>query len=218
MHPEKEKENLGTGHTILQVHDMHNNNLLWERRLHQGLPRLFYTPTAITMLIWDWGGIKEAAKEDESISLRLNKLENKNSSYLLMAFEPTTGKLLGSVVVDTGKLSFHVTSGYTAGDKMFVADTNNRTLVYSVKTGAQQGALIGNPVAASSNGDRVLVQNESGVADLYDTATLQSAMHFNFAHRIVDADFAADGSLYVLTSDQNVYQLNVSGEQQRAAQ
>jgi WD40 repeat protein len=218
MHPEKEKENLGTGHTILQVHDVHNNNLLWERRLHQGLPRLFYTPTAITMLIWDWGGIKEAAKEDESISLRLNKLENKNSSYLLMAFEPTTGKLLGSVVVDTGKLSFRVSSGYTAGDKMFVADSNNRTLVYSVKTGAQLGALIGNPVAASTNGDRVLVQNESGVADLYDTATLLSAMHFNFAHRIVDADFAADGSLYVLTSDQNVYQLNVSGEQQRAAQ
>lgn len=219
MHPENEKENLGKGHTILQVHDVHNNNVLWERRLHQGLPRLFYTPTAITMLIWDWGGIKEAAKEDESISARLARLENKDTSYLLEAFEPKTGKLLGSVLVDTGKLSFRVSRGYTAGDKMFVIDaSNHRTLLYSVKTGTQQGSLIGHPAAASPNGDKVLIQNEDGIADLYDTATLQSAQHFSFPARIVDADFTADGSLYVLTADQNVYQFNVNKEQQRAAQ
>lgn len=219
IHPEKEKENLGTGHTILQVRDVHNNNVLWERRLHQGLPGLFYTPSAITMLIWDWGGIKEAAKEDESISTRLAKLENKDTSYLLEAFEPKTGKLLGSVLVDTGKLSFRVSAGFAAGDKMFVLDeTNHRTLLYSLKTGAQQGSFIGHPVAQSPTGDRVLIENENGIADLYDTATLQSAEHFSFPSRIVDADFAGNGSLYVLTADQNVYQLNVNKEQQRAAQ
>jgi WD40 repeat protein len=222
MHPEKEKQDLGTGHTILQVHDVHNNNVLWERRLHQGLPGLFYTPSAITMLIWDWGGIKEAAKEDESISAKLAKLENKDTSYLLQSFEPKTGKLLGSVLVDTGKLSFRVSAGFTAGDKMFVLDgTNHRTLLYSLKTGAQQGSFIGHPVAQSPTGDRVLIENENGIADLYDTATLQSAEHFSFPSRIVDADFAGNGSLYVLTADQNVYQLNVSNakkDQQRAAQ
>jgi WD40 repeat protein len=222
MSPENEKADLGKGRTILQVHDVHNNNVLWERKLHQGLPRLFYTPTAITMLIWDWGGIKEAAKEDESINARLARLENKDTSYLLETFEPKTGKLLGSVLVDTGKLSFRVSAGYTAGDKMFVTDeTNHRTLVYALKTGAQQGSFIGHPVAASTDGARVLIENEDGIADLYDTATLQSAEHFSFPARIVDADFAADGSLYVLTADQNVYQLNVNNvnkEQQRAAQ
>jgi hypothetical protein len=219
MHPEKEKENLGTGHTMLQAHDVHNNNLLWERRLHQGLPRLFYTPSAITMLIWDWGAIKEAAKDDPDITARLSRLENRETSYLLQALEPTTGKLLGSVLVDTGKLSFVVSSGYTAGNKMFVTDANNnRTLVYSIKTGAQEGALIGYPAAISANGDKLLIQNESGVADLYDTATFHSLAHFNFSARIVDADFTSDGSLYVLTSDQNVYQLNLNPERQTAAQ
>ncbi|HWX53220.1 MAG TPA: M48 family metalloprotease [Verrucomicrobiae bacterium] len=219
MHPENEKDELGTGHTILQVHDVHNNNVLWERRLHQGLPGLFYTPTAITMLIWDWGGIKEAAREDESISATLAGLENKDTSYLLQAFEPATGKLLGSVLVDTGKLSFRVNAGYAAGDKMFVTDSSNhRTLIYSIKEGARKGSWIGHPVAVTTNGDRVLVQNESGIADLYDTATLQSLVHFSFPARIVYADFARDGSLYVLTADQNVYQLSVNKEQQRAAQ
>jgi WD40 repeat protein len=219
MHPEKEKENLGTGHTILQVHDVHNNNLLWERRLHQGLPSVFYTPTAITMMIWDWGGIKEAAKDDPDIATRLSKLENKDTSYLIQAFEPNTGKPMGSVLVDTGKLSFTVSSGFAAGNKMFVTDaTNKRTLVYSLKTGAQEGSVIGYPVAATTNGDKMLIQNESGVADLYDTATLHPLTHFNFTTRIVDADFNADGSLYVLTADQNVYQLSLSPERQTAAQ
>lgn len=217
MHPEKEKENLGTGHTMLQVHDVHNNNLLWERRLHQGLPSVFFTPSAITMLIWDWGGIKEAAKDDPDLAARLSKLENKDTSYLIQAFEPTTGKPMGSVLVDTGKLSFLVSAGIAAGNKMFVTDaSNNRTLVYSLKTGTQEGSIIGHPVAVTPTGDKVLIQNESGVADIYDTANFQPRSHFNFTARIVDADFNADGSLYVLTADQNVYQLKLGQEEQAA--
>jgi len=53
--------------------------------------------------------------------------------------------------------------------------------------------------------------------DLYDTASLRSIAHFNFPARIVDADMARDGSLYVLTADQTAYQLNISPEGQRAA-
>ncbi|MGC2744871.1 MAG: hypothetical protein WA672_16975 [Candidatus Angelobacter sp.] len=33
----------------------------------------------------------------------------------------------------------------------------------------QQGSLIGHPLAASPNGDKVLVQNESGTADLAES-------------------------------------------------
>jgi hypothetical protein len=209
LRPEKEKQELSSGRTVLQVHDVHNNNLLWERTLHQGLPKFFYTRSAITMLIWDWAGIKEAAKDNPALTAALSKVANRDMSYLLQALEPQTGKLLGSVLVDTGNLSFRISAGYTAGDKMFVTDTNNRTLVYSVKTGEQQGSLIGSPFAASPNGDKVLLQNESGIADLYNSSTLKSLVHFNFPARIVDADFASDGSLYVLTADQNVYQLHV---------
>lgn len=218
LRPEKEKQDLGTGQTTLQVRDVHNNNLLWERKLHRGLPSFFYTPSAITMLIWDWEGIKEAAKDNADLSARLSKVENKDTSYLLQALEPQSGKLLGSVLVDTGKLSFRVSSGHVAGDWMFVTDsTNHRTLVYSIKTGIQQGSLIGHPVAASPNGDKLLVENESGVADLYSTSNLQSVAHFNFPARIVDADFTHDDSLYVLTADQNAYQLNLASELPKTA-
>jgi len=218
LRPEKEKQGIERGHTLLQVYDVHNNNLLWDRKINRGLPKLFYTPSAVTMLIWDWDGIKEAAKDNPELVEKLSRIENKDTSYLLQAFEPRTGKLLGSVLVDTGKLSFRVSAGMAAGNKMFVTDSNNRTLVYSLRNGAQEGSLIGYVAAASPTGDKVLIQNESGVADLYDTATLHSLSHFNFPARIVEADFAADGSLYILTADQNVYQLDVQAAQQLAAQ
>lgn len=208
LHPEKEKQDLLSGHTIMEVHDVHNNNLLWQQKLHHGLPKLFWSPTALTMLISDWDAIKDAANGNPALSDRLGKMSDKQDAYLLQAYEPQSGKLLGSVIVDTGKLSFFVSSGYTAGKLVFVGDSNNRTLTYSLETGEQKGSFIGHLVSASVNGDRVLIENENGAADLYDTATMRSLNHYQFPARLVDADFMKDGSLLVLTSDQNVYQID----------
>jgi WD40 repeat protein len=80
---------MGGGTHILQVRDVHNDNLLWQRRLHHGLPRLFCTPTALTLLIWDWGGIKEAAQDDEGLSARLYQVEDKR--YCLPAAGVSAG-------------------------------------------------------------------------------------------------------------------------------
>jgi hypothetical protein len=214
LHPEKYKQDLVSGHTTLEVHDVHNNNLLWQRKVHHGLPRFFYSPTALTMLISDWGAIKDAANEDPALAKRLSDIDNKHDAYVLQAFEPQTGKLLGSILVDTGKLSFRVTGGYTAGDMVFVEDSINRTLVYSLKTGEPKGSFIGHVITASAAGDNVLIENEDGSADLYDTATMQSLTHYNFPARLVDADFARDGSLMVLTSDQTVYQLKPKSQKE----
>jgi WD40 repeat protein len=216
LHPEKDKQNLLSGHTTLEVHDVHNNNLLWERKVHHGLPKFFYSPTALTMLISDWGAIKDAANEDPSLAKRLSNIDDKQDAYVLQAFEPQTGKLLGSILVDTGKLSFRVTAGYTAGDMVFVEDSRNRTLVYSLKTGERKGSFIGHVITASAAGDNVLIENENGSADLYDTATMQSLTHYNFPARLVDADFARDGSLMVLTSDQTVYRLKPKSQKEIA--
>jgi hypothetical protein len=37
---------------------------------------------------------------------------------------------------------------------------------------------------------------------------MRSLNHYQFPARLVDADFMKDGSLLVLTSDQNVYQID----------
>lgn len=214
LRPEKEKKEISAGRPTIEVRDVHTNNVLWQRKLHSARPRFYYTPTAITELISDWSDIKSAANEDADLTARLSKVDGKQDAYLFQALEPATGKLLGSVVVDTGKLSFHVLWGYTFGDTMFVGDSNNRTLMYSLKTGQQKGAFIGHLVAASANGERALIENESGVADLYDTGSTRPLQHFNFGSRLVDASFFQNGSLLVLTADQNVYQLTTNPEKE----
>ena len=119
--------------------------------------------------------------------------------------------------MDTGKLSFHVKWAVTMGDTVIVADSINRTLVYSLKSGQQKGKLPGYVWAASAKGDRMLVETGHGVVDMYDTTTLQPLAHYSFPSRLSDAQFSEDGSTFmILTADQTVYQLNIDAAAQSA--
>jgi hypothetical protein len=93
-----------------------------------------------------------------------------------------------------------------------VGDSIDRTLVYSLKSGAQKGKILGDPRAISNDGGKMLIETGKGVADLYDIATLKVLAHFTFPSRIVHAEFTAENNkLMVLTADQSVYQVNVEG-------
>jgi WD40 repeat protein len=158
-------------------------------------------------VIADWDSIKAAARENPGINAALNSIDAKRDAYILQAFEATTGKPLGAVLVDTGKLSFRVRWAVTLGDTVLVADSLNRTLVYSLKSGQQRGKVQGHVWATSPSGDRILIETGHGMVEMYDTSTLQSLAAYSFPSRISDADFTADGKTFmVLTSDQNVYQ------------
>jgi WD40 repeat protein len=221
LHPEKEKENKNLflrGNSIMEVHDVKTNTLLWERKLGKSWPRFFSSQDVLTMVIDDLDGMKAAAKEDPNIHKALNAIDSKRDAYLLQAFEVATGKPLGAVLVDTGKLSFRVRWALTVGDTVLVADSQNRTLVYSLKTGLQRGKVLGYVWATSPKGDRMLVEEGHGQSEVYDTLTLQSLAHYGFPSRISDAEFTADGNmLMVLTSDQTVYQFNANAGAQAAA-
>jgi hypothetical protein len=56
----------------------------------------------------------------------------------------------------------------------------------------------------------MLVENEKGECDLYDTATMKRLQHFTFPTRLVHADFAADGSLLILSADQVIYKFQAA--------
>ena len=65
----------------------------------------------------------------------------------------------------------------------------------------------------------MLVGLDHGVAEIYDTNSLQPLSHFGFPSRISDAEFTLDGAkLMVLTADQTVYQLKTVPNLKRQAQ
>ena len=220
LRPEKEndgKNNFLRGNSIMEVRDVRNNELLWEKKIGKALPRFFNSGSVLTLVIGDLDSIKAAAKENPGLNAALNSIDSKRDAYVLEAFEVASGKPLGAVLVDTGKLSFHVRWAVTMGDTVIVADSINRTLIYSLKSGQQKGKLPGYVWAATAKGDRMLVEMGHGVVDMYDTTTLQPLAHYSFSSRLSDAQFSGDGSTFmVLTADQTVYQLNTDATAQSA--
>ncbi len=208
------------GKLLMQVYDVRNNTKLWERNMRRSRLEFFHSRPGrtVTMLVIDYESIKAEAKEDASLNAKLQAIEGaegKKDSYVLRVFDAQTGNNLGAVLVDTGKLSFRVIWATTIRDTVLVGDSTNRTLVYSLKSGAQKGKVFGVPQAISNDGGKMLVENNKGSADLYDISTLKSLAHFTFPSRIVHAAFTAEGStLMVLTSDQTVYHLNVGATQE----
>jgi hypothetical protein len=209
-------------HFTLDVRDVRTNTSLWQLQLDRYRPRFFYSRPAktITFVVGNYDKIKEAAKHDPALNARIEAIGNKQgkqASYLLQVYEARSQKPLGNVLVDTGNLSFRVQSAAAAGDSVFVSDSLNRTLVYSLKSGEQRGKVFGHVVAATGSGDRVLVENGKGDCQVYDASSLQALAHFSFPDRVVLAEFTDGGGLLVLTADQTVYRLQVPAAGQTAS-
>ncbi len=207
-HRNKEKNDFWGEGSVIQVHDVKTNNKLWERTLEKGRPNFFVSGKALTLVLCAFDAIKAAAKDDASLSEKLNSMDARKDACLLQALDAHTGKTLGSVLVDTGKRSFWVRSAITMGDTVFAIDGKGRILIYSLKSGQQQGAISGRLMAVSQNGDKMLVEIEKGSLNLYDVATRTSLSHFDFSSRVTMATFTTnDSGMLVLTADQKVYKL-----------
>jgi WD40 repeat protein len=221
VRPENDKK--ATSNYMVEARDLRTNKTLWEHRVEKERPSFHYSPSGKTMstVIETYDAIKQAAKSNPALAAKLNALgsgQEKKASYVVQVMEALTGKSLGEVLIDTGKLSFKVQSAISAGDTVLVTDSENRTLVYSLKSGDQKGKVFGRSTALSASGDKMLVENGKGNVDLYDTSTLRSLAHFTFPALISRADFSVDGnSLYVLTIDQSVYNVKVPATVQSVA-
>jgi WD40 repeat protein len=221
VRPEDAKKN--NHKYIVEARDLRTNKPLWERKVEKERPSFHYASPSKTLalVIADYDNIKQEAKSNPALAARLEALgggQEKKAAYVVQVTEALTGKNLGEVLVDTGKLSFRVIGAIAAGDAVLVTDSDHRALVYSLKSGDQKGKVFGNVRAVSSNGDRMLVENGKGNVELYNTSTLESLAHFSFPALIGKAEFSADdNTLYVLTTDQTVYTVKPPTTQQNVA-
>lgn len=208
---------------LVEVLDVRTNRKLWELKPFKGLPYMRYSRAGktITVLIGNYDDMKAEARGDTALNAKLDSLSDekrRKASYIIEALEDSTGKALGKLVVDTGNLSFKLTSAFTVGDHVIISDSENRTLLYSLKTGEHKGTLFGYPLAISHDGERMLVENGSGKADVYDLSSLNALAHFEFPFAVVRAEFSPDASrMVVLTSDQTIYRLTMNAQEKSAA-
>jgi tricorn protease-like protein len=138
-------------------------------------------------------------------------MKEKVGDYFIKIVDAQSGNEMGKLLIETGKASFRVSNIFAAGDSVIVTDTQNRVLVYSLKTGELKGRVFGAYAAVSPASKLLCVENESGKLAVHDLATMAKRDEFIFTRPISMLRFSQDGKrLFVLTTAQTVYILDVS--------
>ncbi len=196
----------------VEARDIRTNQTVWVRWFAEYLPKFFYSRpgNSLTLLFESHYSVKAEAKANSELKRLLESMPDKESVNLIEVIHPESGELLGAMIMDTGATSIIPRAAISAGNTVLMYDTINRTHVYSLDSGHERGKILGRFRAISPRGDRMLVENEKGECDLYDTASLKPLQHFTFPTRLVRADFTSDGTLQVLAADQTIYQFRAS--------
>jgi WD40 repeat protein len=199
---------------ILEVFDATTMKLAWSKTFPKEAPRVWVAPSFNTgVLVWDVkdGAVSALIKADAALSQRLGAMKEKEGDYFLQVVDAKTGDELGRLLIETGKGSFRVSNIFAAGEWVVLTDTQNRILVYSLKTGDLIGRAFGDFAAVSAKSGLLAVENEKGKLAVYDLATMNKRDSFTFASGIAMLRFGPDGNrLFVLTRNQTFYMLDVS--------
>lgn len=199
---------------IVDVYEATTMKLLWSKSYPKEAPQAWIDYRKQTAsLLWDITdeAARDEIKNDPALSQKLSNLKDKSADYLVKVLNMRDGTELGKLVIETGKGSFRLEQVYAAGDLVLVADSENRILLYSLKTGEQKGRVFGDYGTVSPNGKLLCVTNESGKLNVYDLATMQNIEQFVFTSSVTLVEFSEDGKkLIVLTSNQTAHVFDIS--------
>ena len=196
-----------------ELRDVTNQQLLWTKYFEHERPG-YYVDAPANSLVLRWQAGSQAAqalaKADPEAASRLASFRNKDGIEFLQVFNLETGKLRAQMAIDTGKNSFSIRDPIATGDRLVLADSQHRVLVYSL-AGEQKGVIAGNHPEVSSEADLMTVHTERNHLELYDLATLQPRAVYDFTMPVVFNGFSGDGKrMLVLTSDQVVYTFDLT--------
>jgi WD40 repeat protein len=199
---------------IVDVYDAATMKLLWSRPYPKEAPHAWVDYRQHTVSL-AWNITDEAArdeiKDDPALSQKLSSLKGKDGDYLVKVLNMRDGSELGKLVIETGKGSFRLEQVYATREWVMVADSENRMLLYWLKTGEQKGRVFGDYATVSPDGKLLCVTNEDGKLNLYRLADMQSVEQFVFTSSVTLVEFSEDGKkLIVLTSNQTAHVFDIS--------
>lgn len=199
---------------ILEVFDATTMSLLWSKPYPKEAPMAWVAPRRKTIsLVWEMTdeAVKDEMKNDPALRKQLASMKDKEGDYLVKVLDMRDGNELGKLLIETGKGSFRLQNVYADGDLVLVSDSENRVLLYSLKTGEQKARVFGSAAAIAPNGKLLCVANENGKLNIYDLATMKTLDQFVFTSSVAMLDFNEEGNkLMVLTSNQTAYVFDIS--------
>jgi hypothetical protein len=134
-------------------------------------------------------------------------LKETKGVYFVEMLDASTGRVLGTQLVDTGGRG----SISTLGNRVIVSHQGYAE-IYSLATGNKEGEIFGWPHAHCQARNLVSVRGENqNELAVYDLITREKLDEFTFASNVEFDHFSKDGKrLFVLTADQTAYFLDVS--------
>ena len=192
-----------------EMHDIVKNQVVWTKDFPKEAPGYFFDDFSGRMILY-WGLGSEAGKtrlkEDPALVERSRQMGNKNDDYVLEIIDAFQNKSVGSLLLETGKGSFDIESGFSEGNWLVLRDDNNRVLVYSIADGDLRHRFFGANAALSPKGNQIVVQNYPGELTIYDLTTGDSVARLRFKTPAAFTRFSLDGKrLLVVTAGQVAY-------------
>ncbi len=208
------KKDVYTSQVTWEFHDVLNGKKLWERAFTSDIPYLSSVgKTTVFRWLLSQDTAKSVVSHDPHLAAQASHISDRESSYLLEFCDTETGAIQGHILIDTGNGSFRIRSASLSGDTVVLTDNLGRTLLYSMSDGTQQAHFFGLHPVLVPGANLLLLRNDQDELDLIDIKSGQKKDHFAFPSPVAATVVTATGSkVLVLTSDQTVYWINLSGE------
>ena len=192
-----------------ELNDIVKNQVVWSKDFPKEAPGYFFDDFSGRLILY-WGLGSEAGKarlkEDPALVERSRQMGNKDDDYVLEIIDAFQNKSVGSLLLETGKGSFDIESGFSEGNWLVLRDDNNRVLVYSITDGDLKHRFFGANAALNPKGHQIAVQNYPGELTVYDLATGNPVARLRFKTPAAFTRFSLDGKrLLVLTAGQVAY-------------
>jgi WD40 repeat protein len=192
-----------------ELHDIVKNTVVWSKDFPKEAPGYFFDDFSGRMILY-WGLGSETGKarlkEDPALVERSRQMGNKDDDYVLEIIDAFQNKSVGSLLLETGKGSFDIESGFSEGNWLVLRDDNNRVLVYSIADGELKHRFFGANAALNPKGHQIDVQYYPGELTVYDLATGNPVARLRFKTPAAFTRFSLDGKrLLVLTAGQVAY-------------
>lgn len=190
-----------------EIRDWMQDTVIWTREFKGTVPRYsFDTYSGRLMLFWriasDEG--KARLKENAELKAKADKLGNKQGDYLIDVIDSFAGKVIGSLLLETGKGSFSVGNGISERDWVVFNDSQGRVLVYSLSDGTLRHRFFGTKVAINPTANQLVVETFPGDVSLYSLDTGDKIIDFLLKGTLAFSRFSLDGKRLFLFSDDQV--------------
>jgi hypothetical protein len=179
----------------------------WTRQFPDGRPAYtsnFGDTDLIFSDLLQSSAAKEKLRSNPVIRQQADTIKQKIAGRLIEIVNAEDGAVRAQVVVEL-PLTYENVDGFNAlGDLLYLSTGDNRTIVYSLKTGAQLRQIYGSVVAADTASQTVCTQNRRNEITVLDRAGVE-LLHLTLDAPLRFAQLRSHGAqLLVLTADQRV--------------